>query len=278
MLALEPRVVDALWVAFEPQIPEREEVSHPLGCHRRRIEDRDVFEAILFRLVTGCSWDVAGRLGKGGETSLRNRCNEWNAHGAFDRLVAEALDGYDRVVGLDLSDVSVDGSIHKAPCGGEGTGKNPVDRGKSGWKWSLLTDRAGIPVSWAAAGANRNDCTLLEPTLAAVPRGLLADVETLHLDRGYSGDPVLETCLNYGIDDVVRTPKRPPGPRPRTPKAVPLGLRWTIERTNSWLSNFGQLRRSTDRNTKARLGQLVFAIAVIITVKLFKWADRYNHT
>jgi len=57
---------------------------------------------------------------------------------------------------------------------------------------------------------------------------------------------------------------------------LPLGLRWPVERTNSWLSNFGQLRRSTDRNTKARLGQLVFAIAVIITVKLFKHADRYN--
>ena len=55
MLALEPRVVDAV----EPQLPPREPVSHPLGCHRRRIPDREVFEAILFRLVTGCSWDVA---------------------------------------------------------------------------------------------------------------------------------------------------------------------------------------------------------------------------
>ena len=53
-------------------------------------------------------------------------------------------------------------------------------------------------------------------------------------------------------------------------------MRWTIERTNSWLSNFGQLRRSTDRSTKARLGQLALAVAVIITVKLFKWADRWN--
>ena len=78
----------------------------------------------------------------------------------------------------------MDGSIHKAPCGGDGTGKSPVDRGKSGWKWSLLTDRNGIPVSWAADGANRNDITLFEPTVAAAG-GLLADVETLHLDRGY---------------------------------------------------------------------------------------------
>ena len=277
MLALVPRVVDALFAAFEPHIPEREVPAHPLGCHRPRIADRDVFEAILFRLVTGCSWDVAGRLGKGGETTLRNRYNEWNAHGAFDALVAEAINGYDRIVGLDLSDASVDASVHKAPCGGEGTGKSPVDRGKSGWKWSLLCDRSGIPVGWAADGANRHDQTLLEPTLrGAERRGLTADVETLHLDRGYAGDPVLETCCAFGIHDVLRAPKRPRGRGRRKPRAVPLGMRWTIERTNSWLSNFGQLRRSTDRSTKARLGQLALAVAVIITVKLFKWADRWN--
>lgn len=277
MLALTPRVVDALWEAFGPQIPERSVPVHPLGCHRPRIADRDVFEAVLLRLVTGCSWEVAARLGKGSGTTLRTRYHEWNADGAFDRLVAEALDGYDRIVGLDLSDVSVDGSTHKAPCGGEGTGKSPVDRGKLGWKWSLLTDRAGIPVGWAAEGANRHDQVLLEPTLAAAERhGVLGDVETLHLDRGYHGAPALKTCHSHGIDDVVRSNKRPRSRTRRRPKTAPLGLRWTIERTNSWLSNFGQLRRSTDRNTKARLGQLALAIAAIITIKLFKWADRYN--
>ena len=277
MLALEPRVVDALWASVGPLVPERSEVFHPLGCHRRRIDDREVFEAVLFRLVTGCSWDVAGRLGKGGETTLRTRYNQWNADGVFDRAVDEALRGYDRIVGIDLSDASVDASIHKAPSGGEGAGKSPVDRGKSGWKWSLLADRNGIPVGWAADGANRNDCTLLAPTLAdAGRRGLLFDVETLHLDRGYAGDPARRTCLDYGIDDIVRTPKRPPGTARGQPKADPLGMRWTIERTNSWLSNFGQLRRSTDRDTKARLGQLALAIALIITIKLIKWANRWN--
>ena len=114
-----------------------------------------------------------------------------------------------RIVGVDLSDASVDASVHKAPSGGEGTGKSPVDRGKSGWKWSLLCDRAGIPVGWAADGANRHDQALLEPTLAdAERRGLLGEVDTLHLDRGYSGNPVLKTCHSYGIGDVVRAPKR----------------------------------------------------------------------
>lgn len=277
MLALEPRTVNALWAAFEPRIPEREHRVHPLGCHRRRIPDRDVFTAVLFRLVTGCSWDVAARMGKGGETTLRTRFHEWNMHGLFDALVTEAIEGYDRIIGVDLTETSIDGSVHKAPSGGDGTGKSPVDRGKTGWKWSLLCDRAGIPVGWAADGANRHDQTLLEPTLAAVQqRGLLCDVETLHLDRGYAGDPVRRVCERYGVHDVVRAPKRKPVDTPQPPTAVPLGMRWTVERTNSWLSNFGQLRRSTDRNPKARLGQLALAIAAILTVKLHKWADKWN--
>ena len=33
----------------------------------------------------------------------------------------------DPIVGLELGDGRVDGSVDKAPCGGEGTAKSPVD-------------------------------------------------------------------------------------------------------------------------------------------------------
>ncbi len=93
---------------------------------------------------------------------------------------------FDRVIGLDLGEVSLDRSLHKAPYGGEGTGPNPTDRAKLGWKWSVASERHGIPVGWAIDGANRSDIRLLEPTLAAVvAAGLLVDIDTLHLDRGY---------------------------------------------------------------------------------------------
>ena len=81
MLALRPDIVEAVWQAVAGHLPEREEKAHPLGCHRGRVPDRDCFEAILFRLVTGCSWDVAGRLGKGGETTLRRRRSSGRTHG-----------------------------------------------------------------------------------------------------------------------------------------------------------------------------------------------------
>ena len=79
---------------------------------------------------------------------------------------------YDRIAGLDLSDTAIDGSQHKAPCGGPGTGPNPTDRAKRGWKWSLLCDRAGIPAGRATGGANRHDQASFSPTVAAVEQAL----------------------------------------------------------------------------------------------------------
>ena len=276
MLALSPRVVEAVWAAIEPLLPPRPPDEHPLGCHRPRIPDRACFEAILYRLVTGCSWDVAGRLGMGGETTLRRRRTEWIDAGVFDRVAEEAITAYDRIRGLDRSEVALDASLHKAPMGGEGTGPNPTDRGKSGWKWSLATDRAGIPVGWVVDAANRNDPLLVAPTLDAMAaRGLLEEVGTLHLDRGYDAATVRQVCTDRGLADVVCPRRRPPG-QGRVKKRVTLGLRWPVERTNSWLSNFGQLRRTTDRSIAHRSAQLALAIVLIITVKLVKWADRWN--
>ena len=221
MLALDPVVVDAVWASFGAYLPERGETEHPLGCHRPRISDRDCFEAILSRLVTGCSWDVAGRLGKGSETTLRRRRDEWVAAGAFAHLVEEAIGAFDKVIGLDFSDVSIDGSLHKAPAGGEGTGPNPTDRGKTGW--SLATDTNGVPIGWVIYAANLHDSILLAPTLDDIARrGLLVDVETIWLDRGYDSDVTRTRLVERGIDDAVIAKKRKKGTA-EGPKHQPMG-------------------------------------------------------
>jgi transposase len=278
MRALDPEVVDAVWAACEPLIPKPVS-THPLGCHRRRIPDRLCFWGILVRLVTGCSWVTAERLlgGQVSDTTLRTRRDEWTRAGVFESLETEALAGYDRIVGLDLSDVSVDGSQHKAPAGGQGTGKNPCDRGKLGIKWSIMVDGNGIPLGSVLAGANRHDTVLFEPTLqAADDRGLLADIETLHLDRGYDNNPVRQLCASLGITDVICARKRPRGQANHTKMPTPLGMRWTVERTNSWLSNYGQLRRNTDRYPHHRQAQLQLAITLLLTAKLIDWRNCWS--
>src|SRR5215203_1236395 len=192
MRALEREVVDAVWAAIEPLLPPPDR-SHPLGCHRPRVPDRLCLWGILIRLVTGSSWvDVEAILEhQVSDTTLRARRDEWIAAGVFDAVKDEAVSAFDRIIGLDLDNVSVDGSLHKAPYGGEGTGPNPCDRGKLGWKWSVASEAHGIPIGWTIDGGNRNDVRMLEPTLdAVVAAGLLVDVGTLHLDRGYDSGAV----------------------------------------------------------------------------------------
>jgi transposase len=279
MRALDGEVVDVIWRTVEPLIPVRVD-THPLGCHRRRKSDRACFEVIVVRLATGCSWHDAERLcgSEVSDTTVRSRRDEWIAAGVFDTVAGEAIGGYDRIIGLDLSDVAVDGSLHKAPAGGEGTGANPTDRGKLGWKWSILTDTVGIPIGWTIDGANRNDSVLLAPTLDdAAGRGLLAEIDTLWLDRGYDSQVTRERLAERGIDDAVIAKKRKRNSA-APKKNQPMGLRWPVERTNSWLSNFGQLRRNTDRRTRHRLAQFALAVAFLLAAKLIDWRNRWSPT
>ncbi|MEP6666699.1 MAG: hypothetical protein ABJA81_09650 [Nocardioidaceae bacterium] len=110
---------------------------------------------------------------------------------------------------------------------------------------------------------------------AVAAAGLLADIETLHLDRGYDNTRVRVACAERDLTDVVCAKLRRRG-RGRVRKRVPLGMRWPVECTNSWLSNFGQLRRNTDRYITHRLAQFALAVTHIITIKLIKHADRWN--
>ncbi len=277
MRALDPEVKDALWAAFEPLIP-KPTTRHPLGCHRPRASDRDCFDVIIVRLSSGCSWEDAERLCGNvvSDTTVRARRDQWIAAGIFDAICEEALAGYDKMIGLDLSDVAVDGSLQKSPCGGEGTGKNPTDRAKLGWKWSIITDRNGIPFGWATDGANRNDSVMLEPTLDdAGKRGLLTDIETIWLDRGYDSEVTRERLAARLLDDAIIAKKRKTG-EAKGKNPQPMGLRWPVERTNAWLAAFGQLRRNTDRKIVNRLSQFALAVAVLLTAKLIDHRNRWS--
>jgi transposase len=290
MRALDAEVVDAVWSTVADLVPDPP-TDHPLGCHRRRVPNEVCFRGILVRLVTGCSWVVTEVLlgGVVSDTTLRARRDEWIAAGVFDRLVAQAVAGYDRIIGLDGAHAAGDASQHKAPVGGVDTGPNYWDRGKQGWKWSLITDRAGIPMGWTTGPANRPDAALLAATLDDVAdRGLLADIDCLHLDAGYHWAPVLADCHARGL--VVVTPPRKTrsktghgrfakGRRRQGYRAVahrPDRHRWPIERTNSWLANFGQLRRNTDRTAVHRQAQFALAITLLLTAKLIDWRDRWS--
>lgn len=72
---------------------------------------------------------------------------------------------YDELLGIDRKWQAMDGVITKAPPGDEHTGPSPVDRGKSGTKRGILTDRRGAPLSIVITGANTNDKTVALETI-----------------------------------------------------------------------------------------------------------------
>lgn len=57
-----------------------------------------------------------------------------------------------------------------------------------------------------------------------------------------------------------------------------LGLRWIVEAANTWCSNYGQLRRNTDRRTRHRHAALCLATTVPTIGRLIDWRDRWNCT
>src|SRR5450759_3581360 len=161
--------------------------------------------------------------------------------------------------------------------GGEGTGPNPTDRAKIWGKWSVATDRLADPYR---LGHRRSEPQRLHPGRTHLagrrrPR-LLLDVETLHLDRGYDSALTTQRCHGLGLTDIVCAKKKRKG-EAKIKKPLTLGLRWPVEPVNSWFSNFGQLRRNTDRFSRQRLGQVALAVALILTVKLVKWAKRWTN-
>jgi len=161
--ALQPYIIEPIFEQFEALLPERK-TNHPLGCHKTRISDRVVFGKLVEVLVFGCAyWRIADE--ECSESTLRRRRNEWIELGVMEKLREIALEAYDRLIGLQMADLAVDGCITKAPCGGEKAGRSSVDRGKRGVKRSSVVDARGIPLGSVIAPANRHASPLLEATL-----------------------------------------------------------------------------------------------------------------
>jgi len=125
-------LLEPLWGQFAALLPDRPvyDPAHPLGCHRRRIPDRIVFEKLLQVLRFGCSYEAIADASCAA-TTIRDRRDEWIEARIFARLKQIALEAYDRIAGLVLEEIIVDGCITKAPGGGECAGRSPVDRAAS---------------------------------------------------------------------------------------------------------------------------------------------------
>ena len=274
MPAIPSWLLEPLWDQFAALLPDRPvyDPAHPLGCHRPRIADRIIFEKLIQVLRFGCSYESIADCGCSA-TTIRTRRNEWIKDGIFAGLKKIALDAYDRIVGLLLQELAIDGCITKAPGGGECAGRSPVDRGKLGMKRSSMAGVYGIPLDRVLAPANRHDSPLLAPTLDRLgDLGPLPDDITVHLDAGYDSKKTRELAERGMTGEIARKGDKAP---------IQAGQRWQVERTNAWHNAFNRLQRCYERNEDVIDAFFDLADA-IITVRslirqawtLYRWDSR----
>jgi transposase len=151
---------------------------------------------------------------------------------------------------------------HPGKRGGDGTGRNPTDRGKPGVKLHVLSDAAGIPLAAKVGPANRHDSTAFEAMLDAVP-GIKRPSGRrrrrpgkLHADKGLRL-PALPGRLPQAARQA-RIARRGVERRDRLGRH-----RWVVERTLARLKRYRRLAVRHDRRRDIHQAFLTLACCVV---------------
>jgi len=258
------RISDELWAVLQPLLPVHIN-AHRFGGGRPRKSDRDCADAIFYVLRTGCQWQALDQTELVAHSTAHDRFQEWVKAGVFLKLWQAGLKQFDELVGIEWDWLSMDGAITKAPLGGEKTGPNPTDRGKSGVKRSLLTEGHGLPIGLEIDGANRHDMKLTRPTIESVvierPEPTPEHPQGMCLDKGYDYNEVRAILQEFGFTAHIR--KRGEEARAIKEEAGFKARRWVVERAHSWMNRFRRLLIRWDKKPANYLAFLHFACGLI---------------
>jgi transposase len=150
-------VSEAFWERVEPLIPQRpvrpakRKYERQPGGGRKPKAPRQVFEAIVYVLRTGCHWKALPQERFGSGSAIHQRFLEWEHAGFFVALWQAGLAEYDEMEGIAWRWQGIDGALLKAPLAQESVGSNPTDRGK---KWKQANAAGGR--AWSPAVDHRD--------------------------------------------------------------------------------------------------------------------------
>jgi putative transposase len=258
---------DELWEMIERILAEHD----PPKQGPPRIDQRGAFDAIIFRLRSGCQWN---RLPweYPDDSSVHRTFQRWVKLGIFEQLWAAVQEQCEDLGGCDWEWQAADGWLGKARLGGDDVGPNPTDRAKPGVKRSLLVEADGGPLAITIAGANVPDAQLLGRTIDAIvlerPEPEPDFPQHLCLDKGFDNDTGWEAAIDHDYDPHIAMIRDERPARPTRHKA----RRWVVERTISWLSKCRGILIRWETVAANYLGLLQVACALLWFRRLHRLA------
>src|ERR687898_641162 len=202
-----------LWRKLKKCLPKNKRNISTKGG-RPRASDRAVINAIWYVLWTGCQWKALHRDWFGVSSSVvHERFQRWRQMGLFEKLMKRMAEYYAREQGgISWRWQAMDSKHSAAPLGGQKTGKNPTDTGKSGAKINLLVDGRGAPISVVLTGANRHDkVSAIELIVSVVLKRPAHKQQHLCADKAYDSDDLRKFVDSSGYEAHIKVNPRRKG-------------------------------------------------------------------
>src|SRR3954464_9172072 len=243
-------VTDEQWALIEPLIP-----VYP-GGRPRKTDVRDVVDAVLYILRTGCQWRYLPKDFPPKSTVWRY-FDQWRHDGTLDTIhdlfrkkVRTAEKPYHPRTTASVDSQSVD-----TTSGGEQRGRDNA-KNVDGRKRHIVVDSLGLLLAVLVTAADFDDAKAAAELFGRLEGQPMSKVRTMYGDSKYHNMRLYEWVEENAHWDltIVRRPKDAEG-------WVDLPLRWTVERTFAWL---GKCRRlSKDRERSALSSEAFIKLALI---------------
>jgi putative transposase len=247
-------VTDAQWALIEPHIP----VSP--GGRPRKTDVRDVVDAVLYILRTGCQWRYLPKDFPPKSTVWRY-FDEWRHNGTLDtihdllrRKVRTAEKPYHPRTTASVDSQSVD-----TTSGGEARGRDNA-KNVDGRKRHIVVDSMGLLLAVLVTAADVDDAKAATELFARLGGQPMGKVVRMYADSKYHNFKLYEWVEANARWDltIMRRPEGSQG-------WVKLPIRWTVERTFAWL---GRCRRLSKDREKSVLSSEAFIKLAMINLML----------